>query len=428
MPLPLPTSRAEIERIQSERKRVSVERALQAPFHRERLRGIDLDRLDEPEEWARIPMLDKDELRALPPDRFLADFCIAGRGEVAEYWRSGGATGVPLFYPRTFEDMRYGMLSFARVFLGPGVGAGDTAHVSFPLGIHPVGQVFARAAQTEGIGTLWAGAGSSTPSAMQIQLLRDLQPTVWLGMSSYGIHLANLADAQDIDLAGGSVNTIMCSAEPLSSTKRAKIERMWGAQVFDTFGMTEAGMMGCESEAHDGFHVFTDLYFIEVIDQQSGLPVAEGEPGLLVVTPLWTNHATTFLRWNSGDIVTYRASGATEGPLSVFPVIRHAHRTVGFFKVRGVNINHQEFEDFMFGNAAVMDFKAELVTESGSDLFRVHVEIATGADEQALRDQLARATRDTFEVSPDVRVLARGTLAREFEASIKAPRFVDRRE
>jgi hypothetical protein len=35
--------------------------------------------------------------------------------------------------------------------------------------------------------------------------------------------------------------------------------------------------------------------------------------------------------------------------------------------------------------------------------------------------------RNTFQVTPQVTLLERGTLAREFEANIKAPRFVDKR-
>ena len=238
----------------------------------------------------------------------------------------------------------------------------DTAHVSFPLGIHPVGHVYARAAQHIGIGVNWAGSGASTPSQLQIDLIDKLKPTIWLGMSSYGIHLANMAEARGIDLADNPVKLVMCSAEPLSQAKRDKIGRMWGADVHDNFGMTEAGMMGSESEARDGFHIWTDMYFIEVLDLDTGEPVAEGEQGGLVVTPLRTNNATPFLRWSSGDVVVYKEHGDTTGPLSVFPVVRHAHRTVGFFKVRGVNINHQEYEDFIFAMADVIDFKAELVT------------------------------------------------------------------
>lgn len=427
MPLPLPTSRKEIERIQRERKAIAVERAQRAPFHKSRLQGIDPRKLDDPEEWARIPILDKDELRAIPPAEFFDVFCIAPKEEIAEFWRSGGSTGVPLFYPRTFEDMKYGILSFARTFIGAGVDASDTAHLSYPLGIHPVGHVYARAAQGLGIGVNWAGSGSSTPSALQIELIERLKPTIWLGMSSYGIHLANLAEARGIDLAANPVGLVMCTAEPLSDTKRAKMERMWGARVHDNFGMTEAGMIGAESEAHDGFHVWTDMFFIEVVDPATGKQVDEGEEGVLLVTPLWTNNATPFLRWNSGDIVTYKSEGLTKGPLAVFPVIRHAHRTMGFFKVRGINLNHSELEDFMFAFEHVVDFKAEIVANDDIDALRLSIEVARTGEPDALIREIAEKTKNTFEVTPEIVVLERGTLAREFEGSIKAPRFVDRR-
>ena len=425
MPLPLPTSRNEIAKIQSARKKIALQKARRAPFHKGRLDLVDEDKLDDPDEWRKIPLLTKDELRAIPPEKFFSEFCHAPMDQVAELWRSGGSTGVPLFYPRTFEDLPYCILSFARNLIAPGLGDKDTAHLSFPLGIHPVGHAYARACQEFKIGVNWAGAG--TPSALQIDLLDRLQPTVWMGMSSYGIHLANLAEDSGIDLAGGSVNTILCSAEAVSDSKREKIKRMWGAELWDGFGMTEAGMMGGESEAHDGFHIWTDLFDIEVIDLETGDPVAEGEEGGLVVTPLFTNNATPFIRWSSGDVVVYEERGATDGPLSVFPIIRHAHRTVGFFKVRGVNINHQELEDFLFDFPDLVDFKAELTTNSDIETLTISVEVLHSGNPGALTAQIAEGIKNKFEVSPAVEVLARGTLAKEFENSVKAPRFVDRR-
>ncbi|MBT7265994.1 MAG: AMP-binding protein, partial [Rhodospirillaceae bacterium] len=371
----IPASRDEIAKIQSERKKIALQKARKANFHKGRLDNIDEDKLDDPDEWRKIPLLDKDELRSIPPERFFDDFCHAPREKIAELWRSGGSTGIPLFYPRTFEDLPYCLLSFARNFIAPNLGKKDTAQVSFPLGIHPVGHVYARACQEQGIGVNWAGAGNSTPSAVQIDLINRLQPSTWMGMSSYGIHLANMAEDQGIDLAGSSVETIMTSAEPMSAAKRDKISRMWGAEVWDGFGMTECGMMGGEAEARDGFHIWSDLFHIEVIDLDTGEPVAEGEEGGLVVTPLFTNNATPFIRWSSGDIVTYKEFGDSDGPLSVFPVIKHAHRTVGFFKVRGVNINHPELEDFLFEYEDLVDFKAEIVTEDDLDHLRLSVEV-----------------------------------------------------
>ena len=104
--LGLPRDESEIEATQRTRKRLAVERALRSKLLAPRVAGIRLDRLDDPDEWGKIPVLTKDELRKLPTAAFYADFCIAPIGASREFWRSGGATGKPLFYPRSAEDLR----------------------------------------------------------------------------------------------------------------------------------------------------------------------------------------------------------------------------------------------------------------------------------------------------------------------------------
>lgn len=424
----LPKSRADIAAIQKSRKRRAVEQARRAPFYAGKLDHIDLDRLDDADEWRKIPLLTKDTLRELSDDHFYENFCLKPDDGIAEFWRSGGATGAPLFYPRSYEDIRHAMIGFARIYQCAGCQSGGRAHVSFPLGIHPVGQMLARSATDAGIAVNWAGSGTTTPSAMQIELIGRLKPTIWMGMSSYGLHLANLAEARGHDLSASSVRTILCSAEPLSDAKRGKLARQWGAQVRDTFGMTEAGMMGAEDANGGGFRVWTDMFFIEVLGPNTNTPVAEGEIGSLVVTPLWTNNVTPFLRWSSGDLVTYCETGEGTGPFSVFPLVKHAHRTTGFFKVRGINLNHAEFEDFMFRNLAVADFKAELVSARDLDVLRLSIEVKRDTAPAPVSAGLESLVRDTFGLTPEVVVLDVGTLAREFEASVKTPRFSDRRQ
>jgi phenylacetate-CoA ligase len=421
----LPKSRAEVRRIQSERKRAAVEQALRSPFHKKRLPVLRLERLDDPDEWRRIPILDKDTLRALSDAQFYNEFCIAEHDGIAEYWRSGGVTGQPLFYPRSFRDIEFGLLSFARTFDCAGAKRGDRAHVSFPMGIHPVGQIFSRCATSRGITVNWAGAGTSTPSALQLELIQRLKPTIWLGMSSYALHLANLAEARGSDLS--SVKTIMTSAEPVSQAKRDKIERSWGARLTDTFGMTEAGMMGAEDKPGAGFRIWADMYFIEVLDPKTLEPAKAGEVGTLVVTALCTNNVTPFLRWSSGDLVTYSEADDGEGPFSIFPRIKHAHRTAGFFKIRGINLGHQDLEDFMFRHLEIGDFRAEAVNEGGNDILRLSIEVRRGTDAAALAKTLSLKIKESFELAPQVIVLETGTLAKEFEANVKAARFVDRR-
>jgi phenylacetate-CoA ligase len=427
--LRLPTSREAITRLQSERKRHAVRQARRAPFFSGKLDHVDLDRLDEPDEWQKIPILDKDMLRAMSDRYFYESFCLrADEGDcVSQYWRSGGSTGQPLFYPRTRRDLDAATVGFSRVFACAGANLSARAHCAFPLGIHPVGQMMARAAEGLGMCVLMAGAGTTTPSPFQLELMQRLAPQVWMGMSSYALHLANLADQHGIDLAANPVETVICSAEPLSMAKREKLERMWGATVRDTFGMTEAGMMAAEDGEADGFRIWTDLFFLEVVDLDTHRPVPEGEVGALVVTPLFTNNATPFLRWLSGDLVSYRSDVPGNGPFSIFPVVKHAHRTVGFFKIRGININHSELEDLIFRDPAVNDFKCEALTLADQDVLRVSVELKRGTEAPGAVERLQSSIKRTFEISAEIAPLELGTLAKEFEASIKAPRIVDRR-
>jgi phenylacetate-CoA ligase len=422
----LPKSRAEIRDIQSRLKREAVERALRSPFWQKRIsKAIDLKNADRPEVWRQIPILDKDTLRALTDEQFYSEFCHTQHDGVSEFWRSGGVTGKPLFYPRSFRDMEAGLESFARTYDCAGATRGERAHVSFPMGIHPVGQVFCRCAASRGITVNWAGSGASTPSALQLELIHSLKPAIWLGMSSYALHLANLAEARGIELT--SVKKIMTSAEPVSQAKRDKIERTWGAKLTDTFGMTEAGMMGAEDKPGLGFRIWSDLYYCEVLDPKSFEPVKEGEVGTLVVTALRTNNVTPFLRWSSGDLVTWSEADDGDGPFSVFPRLKHAHRTTGFFKVRGVNLGHQDLEDFMFKRPEVGDFRAEALNEGDNDVLRLSVEVRKGVDQKAFTEKMISEVKQTFELAPQVVILETGTLAKEFEANIKAARFVDRR-
>jgi phenylacetate-CoA ligase len=124
-----PGSSAEIAKIQSARKRRAVEQAMRAPFFHDRLKGIDLDRLDDPAVWAKIPLLTKDQLRQIPADKFEEQFFVAPRSAIVEYWRSGGVTGRPLFYPRSSDDMEYSIACFRRAFVVVGATADDLVHV-----------------------------------------------------------------------------------------------------------------------------------------------------------------------------------------------------------------------------------------------------------------------------------------------------------
>jgi hypothetical protein len=147
MDLRWPASRAEIARIQSERRRIAFERSKRAPFYKGRLDHINVDRLDDPEVWAKIPLLTKEELRQIAPKDFASQFCIQPQAAVVEYWRSGGSGRCSIrARPRTWSTA-------------------DDLDAHLVSARHSSGgaSLCARPKQC-GMGTVWCGAGTNTAS------------------------------------------------------------------------------------------------------------------------------------------------------------------------------------------------------------------------------------------------------------------------
>ena len=185
--------------------------------------------------------------------------------------------------------------------------------------------------------------------------------------------------------------------------------------------------MASESEHHDGMHFWTDMFDLEVVDEHTKEPVAEDKNGIMVTTPYWNNEMTPFLRWETGDYVSYHEHGATDGLLSVYPMIRHAARTSGFFKVRGININHADFEDFMHRRLDITDFKVEVEETDTLDMIRVSIEVVNPDNADGPVTALREDVRKTFELTPEIAVLGSGTLEKELQAQVKQQRFIDKR-
>ena len=217
----------------------------------------------------------KDMLRVLSDREFLRLVSASNPDDgIAEYWRSGGATGTPLFYPRSFEDIAYAMVGFRRIYECAGCRRGGRAHVSFPLGIHPVGQMLARRPATRRhrgeLGRLRhhhavrAAARADRPAqADHLDGHEQLRP----------------APCQPRPKRAASISRAVRSKRSCARPSRCRTpsapssQRAWGARVRDTFGMTEAGMMGAEDEHGGGFRIWTDMFLIEVLDPDTLEPV-----------------------------------------------------------------------------------------------------------------------------------------------------------
>lgn len=427
-PMAFPRSPAEVDDARNANFAQAIGHAWRSPFFRRRLKaaGLSPGEIPSPAAWQRIQPTTKDELRALGPAEFTAELVIADQADIATYWRSGGVTGRPLFYPKHRDDFPALIESFARVLDVTGIGRGDLVHNSFPfLGMHPIGHMFGNALRDRGCGQISAGSGANTPTEVQVGLIYDLRPRAWLGIGSYINILGHRAEAMGYDPASSPLRTIVSSAESLTPAKRARMEHLWNAELFDSYGMTECSMMGCECNQHNGLHIWTDLFLVEILDPVSWRPLPVGEPGVIVVTPLHSMAAIPFLRWASGDI------GAIEPGCSclhgMFPRLRLAARTMGFSKVRGININHNDMEDLLLGIDTLADYLVRVETHDLDDRLLIDVEAAPGCDQATVADVVRRRIEAAFELKPDIALVDRGTIAVRLESDVKQVRFRDDR-
>jgi phenylacetate-CoA ligase len=408
---------------------VAFANAWRSPFCRRKLEaaGIAPGTVPDAERFRRIQPTTKDELRALSGEEFARDVVVCRPDEVATVWRSGGVTGRPLFYPRARAD--YGVLlgTFARVYEMAGVGAGDLVHNAFPLGTHPIGHMFTHAAHEVGAGCVPAGSGANTPTDTQVQLLFELRPTVLIGLASYLVHLGHAAESLGRSPRDAGVRVLINSGEGLSPAKRRRVEATWGARLVSAYGMSECSMMGCECAVQDGFHLWDDLFHLEILDPAGWEPVVDGQEGVVVVTPLHNSHATPFLRWVSGDVGSVVPSCACDGPFSSRPRLRLTGRTSGFSKVKGVNVDHQVLEDALLRLEPLADYMAWAEEVEGRDRLRIEVEAAGGVAPDELAGRVADLVRSAFEIRPVVTPVDRGTVARRLEGQVKQVRFRDTR-
>lgn len=92
---------------------------------------------------------------------------------------------------------------------------------------------------------------------------------------------------------------IMSSAQTLPERSRRIIEDAFGCRVFDKYGSREFSGIAYECDAHDGHHVVSEGYIVEIL--VDGRPARPGETGEVVITDL-NDHCMPFIRYRIGDL------------------------------------------------------------------------------------------------------------------------------
>jgi len=334
----------ELEKLQSDRLKRTVKYVHDRSafylgrFEEHGLKPSDIDSIDR---ISKLPFTTKDDLRDQYPYGL---FCqIFG---VTEIHVSSGTTGVPTLVGYSKNDVELWSDVMARSFACAGVKPGDVFQNAYGYGLFTGGLGFHYGAVELGLSVIPCSSGQTL---RQLRIMQDLEPRILGCTPSYSLYLAEEARESGLDPRDSSWEIGMFGAEPWSETMRAEIEETLGITALDTYGLSEIIGPGVAQECRqkNGLHLFSDVFYPEVVDPETGEPVAEGEDGELVITTL-TKEAMPLIRYRTRDIVSLTTEPCACGRTSP-RISRIKGRTDDMIVVRGINVFPSQVEHVLLG-------------------------------------------------------------------------------
>jgi len=415
----------QLAKLREQLARLSRNSAYYAPLFR-RL-GWDVSALRSLTDLRQLPFTRKtDYVATITPDAPFGAFMTAPKHDVVRMHFSSGTTSAPSpQFWTTFDLERWASL-YARHARAQGIGADDIVQCMFSYTWF-VGGLGATAGYQR-VGAMVVPAGSQD-TERQINTLFTYGSTVLCGTPSFITHLAEEVGKRGRDPARSTVRSIMMGGEPGASiaATRARIEALWGARSFDAYGCLEFQPIAGDCAAQSGLHLAEDFAYAEVVDASSGEAVADGTPGVLVLTHL-DKQAGPLVRWWTGDIVVRDSTPCACGRTHARLVGGVHGRADDMLIVRGVNIFPSAVEDLVRKTPALGDeYQLVLnstVRDAAGFMKSLHVRVEQ-RDSQAkpadLARQLEQDIKQHLQVAAQVEVLPLGTLTR---STHKAKRVV----
>lgn len=324
---------------------------------------------------------------------------------------SGTSTGQPMAWIDTAESWESMLKCWQRVFEAAGLVKG-TDRVFFAFSFGPfLGFWTAYEAAAKDYMVIPAGGLSSQA---RLEAMARYDATVLCCTPTYALRLGEMIGAASgVERDKLSIRKVVVAGETGGSVPevRKRIEEMWNARVFDHHGMTEVGPVSYEAEdLPRSLVVMEESYLAEIVDPKTGVEVADGECGELILTTL-DRTACPLLRYRTGDWVRktlHRGRLVLEGGI--------LSRVDDMVVVRGVNVYPSAVEAVVRQFPEVAEFMVEQRKVDAMDEIELLVEMDGSVAKQSLK-RLESKLRDTFSLRIPVRLAEPESLPRhEFKA------------
>lgn len=416
----------ELRQLQLERLKTTLKHAYdKSPHYRESFAaaGVVPGDLHELADLKKFPFTTKADLR----DRYPFGMLALPMDEIVRIHASSGTTGKPTVVGYNQADIDTWSLLVARSIRAAGGRRGDIVHNAYGYGLFTGGLGAHYGAERLGCAVIPMSGGQTEK---QVQVICDFKPTIITITPSYLLAMADEFERQGLDPRETSLRVGILGAEPWTDAMRQQIEQRFAMDAVDIYGLSEVMGPGVANECietKDGPHIWEDHFYPEIINPDTGEPVADGKPGELVFTAL-TKQAMPIIRYRTRDLT--RLLPGTARPMRRME--RVSGRTDDMLIIRGVNVFPTQIEERILMDERLSPHYVLEVTRDGAmDALTVKVEIRQ--DLAGLSDNVRGecATRLAHEIKAYVGVSARVDITEPhaIERSLgKAKRVLDMRK
>lgn len=420
-------TRPEIERLQLERLKSTVNHCMNSAFYKKRFEdaGLKADDIQSLADLSKIPFTTKQDLR----DNYPFGIASVPLEKCVRLHSSSGTTGNPTVILHTQKDLDEWANALARCLYMVGLRPGDVFQNSSGYGMFTGGLGFQYGAERLGMLTVPAAAGNTK---RQLKFITDFGTTAVHAIPSYVTRIYEVMQEMGIDPRRDTkLHTLIIGAEPHSEEQRRRIEESLGVKAYNSFGMSEMCGPGVafECKEQNGLHIWEDYYIVEIINPDTLEPVAEGEIGELVLTTI-NREAMPLLRYRTRDL-TRILPGECPCGRHHKRLDRMKGRSDDMIILKGVNIFPIQVETVLMQFKELSsNYLITLETKDSNDEMIVEVELdKLFTDDysrlQILAREITRQLKDEILVTPHVRLLPKGSLPQQ---EGKAVRVNDKRE
>jgi phenylacetate-CoA ligase len=369
-----------------------------------------------------FPFTTKADLRDAYPFGMFA----VPREQCVRIHASSGTTGKPTVVGYTRNDIDTWALVMARSIRASGAKPGEMVHVSYGYGLFTGGLGAHYGAEKLGLTVVPFGGGQTE---RQVQLITDFRPDIIMVTPSYMLAIADEFERQGLDPRESSLRLGIFGAEPWTNDMRASIEQRVGMDAVDIYGLSEVMGPGVANECvetKDGPTIWEDHFYPEIVNPETGEPVADGELGELVFTSL-TKEALPIIRYRTRDLTRLLPGTAR----TMRRMQKITGRSDDMMIVRGVNVFPTQIEELILKHAVLAPHYQCILTREGPlDCLTVAVEAGAGhahdsADVQGAAERLAHEIKVYVGTTAKVELRPAGAIERSMG---KAKRVVDQRK